>query len=255
MISGLGTYRFFHSTLTPLLRVALVSAVLFHIVLVVFFQPTFTVKKGPSGREVAFSYPGWQRERQEQVSLSDSEPLYLPTSLNYGYSTGGGAAADVELGGAPLGGFSPELQVSPGAPLNLSGAVPLTVPSVDAVLPLSHWGAAATLGRRPQPGPAAPAAREAFLRVERMADGSVVFEEPVALGLSVAEAGEAWRPAAFSYWVDLQGAVGAPVPVPWTDGGIGPGNAAVKEAMERFLARAALAQRLRPGQYRIIIGP
>jgi hypothetical protein len=77
----------------------------------------------------------------------------------------------------------------------------------------------------------------------------------VQLGLSAADIGAVWRPAAFSFWTDLHGPIGAPVPLPWTDNATGSGNATVDAAMQKFLATAGLSARLRPDHYRVIIGP
>ncbi|MDR2844545.1 MAG: hypothetical protein LBV28_00425, partial [Puniceicoccales bacterium] len=230
MISGLGTQRFFRDTPTPLLWAALVLAVLVYTFLLAWLRPAVTVEKKSQAHDNAiFSSPGWQPELQEQQWLSDWEPVFLPTHWNYGYKAWhlSGTAADAELGTAPLGAFPPESRARLGAPLGLPPEAPFVLPPIEDALSLQHWGVAETLGRRARPADAAPPPRQAFMRVERVADGTLVFEEPVQLGLSAADIGAVWRPAAFSFWTDLHGLIGAPVPLPWTDNATGSGNATV----------------------------
>ncbi|MDR2429407.1 MAG: hypothetical protein LBD14_00620 [Puniceicoccales bacterium] len=251
-------YRFFRSRLTPLLVCLAVAQV----GVLVVFRPVVSVWKRAGGGVVGEGMltEGWQGVGAEQLSLSDSEPLYLPTPLNYGHAgvwRGVGGLGDEGLGGAPVGAFSPVLHVRPGVALELPSRSPFVVPPLDVVLPLRHWGVAVTLGRGPQPpGAGAPVPRQAFMRVESMVDGELVFEEAVSLGLSAVEAGEVWRPVAFSLGVDLLGVLGPPVFVPWTEGEAGSGNAVVDAALRRFMGSGvAVGARLRPGRYRVIIGP
>ncbi|MDR2863020.1 MAG: hypothetical protein LBV54_03975 [Puniceicoccales bacterium] len=257
MFTGLRTYRFFHDALSPLLRVALACAVIAHAILLALFQPVITVQTKSTPDGVVFTRAGWSAELQREWSLLDTEPLYMPTSLNYGYSvwdTSEDAQAS-ELIGMPPREFTPQMGARPGTALALPTNAPEPSPPLESLLSLSHWGVAATLGLQAQPGLAAPPPRQAFMRIERLEDSELVLEEPIRLGLTVDTAGEKWRPAAFSYWVDRQGAVSAPVPLPWTEDKFGSGNAAVDAAMRKYITASGLAARLRPGYYRVIIGP
>ncbi|MDR2982015.1 MAG: hypothetical protein LBV12_07175, partial [Puniceicoccales bacterium] len=128
------------------------------------------------------------------------------------------------------------------------------IPKLSDLLGLEHWGIAQTMGRLTQPK-FELYARQAFLRVEQMADGSLVFEEPVKIGINVGDSGDEWRPVAYVCSIDLQGLVGPPLEVPWTDNGLGTGKPEVDALIRNFLGTLPLSSRLRPGQYRLIVGP
>jgi hypothetical protein len=227
----------------------------------VFCSVAFVVPANPAPPVLHIENPEAPASLLERIDLMDSEPLYLPTPRNYGYENNAVVPADFDagMGGPPLPPFEPEPRVRTGEPLFPPPAA--TPPALKTLLPLAHWRVAATLGLQAQPGPAAPPPRQAVMRVEDAATGEVVrtggapLEMPVNLNLAPAVVGAPWRPAAFSHWVDRQGAVGAPVPMPWTDGAAGSGNPQVDAALRAFLATPAAIPPLPPGYYRIIIGP
>jgi hypothetical protein len=217
---------------------------------------------------VNVSAAGWHEDLRIQADIADAEPLFLSTPRNYGHDLDTVLIPRFEddLGGALLAPSTPELSVLPDTPPlplpTASNVPPDSGATLARLLPLSRWNVAATLGLRPQPGPAAPRPRQAWMRVEDITTGEVIrldgkpFEEEARLDLPSPVIGSGWNPAAFSVLVDLQGVVGEALPLPWITDTTGSGNIVVDAAMRKFLStQAALSRRLPPGHYRVILGP
>ncbi|MDR2512761.1 MAG: hypothetical protein LBD01_03055 [Puniceicoccales bacterium] len=242
------------------LRRALLFAILAHALVFLLANPVVTFVKMENAPPTTRFSMGRPSGESTNIALDDWKPLYLPTLWNYGQDAPGHSMTelDIALGETPLGAFAPMLRVEEGVPLPLfdEGEEAAQGPTLDALFALSFWNVAATLGRQPVPDYAPTLARQAFMRVEDATTGRTVFEKAISLGLSAEEVGVVWEPAAFSYWVDLHGVVGAAEPLPLEAGGHGgSGNATVDNAMRLFLANAGLAARLGPGHYRVLIGP
>jgi hypothetical protein len=279
---------------SPAFRLAVGLAVGAHVIVFTLLRPVFVAQQfRETPPALTVSAAGWHEDLRTQADIANAEPLYLSTPRNYGNDSGVTTAPRIEdeLVASPLGQFVPELSVRVGSPLPLDAQSKAMLPTsphnaslqmqnavlqnaaphirwpggvdLSRLLPLNHWNVATTFGLRPQPGPNAPAPRQAWMRVEHTSTGEVVvqrsgvpFEEEALLELPPAVSGSNWRPAAFSVLVDLQGVVGEAIALPWIEGVSGTDNAAVDAAIRKFLAtEARLSSRLAPGHYRVIIGP
>ncbi|MDR3229036.1 MAG: hypothetical protein LBT53_06470 [Puniceicoccales bacterium] len=237
---------------------AVFAVVLAGVFATALFSPVITVKTAPAAPQFRATIPSPEHQLalRGEIDLRDSEPLYLPTRWNFGHNTGNAAPRrNSEFNELAPEAFAPELRAREGAPLPL-GAIPVpATPPLENLLPLRYWRAADSLGIQPVPPQTMPPPRQAYLRVERVSDSVVFFEETLHDIFPTEEAASRWQPAAFTIWVDLQGIVGAPVAVPWIDGTTGPGNAIIADAMRRHLSTPEFLARIPPGYYRVNFGP
>ncbi|MDR1818518.1 MAG: hypothetical protein LBR07_10250 [Puniceicoccales bacterium] len=190
----------------------------------VLFRPGYTLAQradadGTGGAEktsIGCLSQGQLREYEGDIELRDTEPLYIPTKWNYGQHS---IAAEKfffaqDIGGDPLEGFAPTVSdVSENLLRSLENPAPLNgerrVALIFETLSLRSWGLAAGMGSRAIPPDAAPAPRQASVRVVSCSadGGKVLFEEPLDLGLPAEIAGMAWKPVTLTLWVDEIGAI------------------------------------------------
>lgn len=84
-ISAFAIYRFYRNGLPALTRAALVCIVLFGILAFVIFSPGLAFEKSPSSRPQVAVLSVAERYVESGI-FQDSEPLFLPTSRNFGAS-------------------------------------------------------------------------------------------------------------------------------------------------------------------------
>ncbi len=247
-------HRLFRSGMTPVLRIALAVGFVLHGTVFFLITPSLTFSKNNGLPAPGVVFAGAAEESREAVELSDSEPLYFPTAMNFGSGAGAGLSdeADSTFRASPFKPFASNLRLSDGSDLRkeIPLETPVVTPSPADALGLRYWRTTATFGKTLQPEIAMPA-REALLRIERLADGKKVFEEPVSPGFSPELAGTFWAPAVFFCTLDTFGLYGAPTRV----AAEGTGNAEVDAKIYAMLEKFPFSKRLPPGQYRIVVSP
>ncbi len=249
----LTAYRFFRGEFSPWLGWSLGVAAAAQVLVMVLLNPGISVPEAPSAPEPFLRATLLGADGEEQMVLLDSESLFLPTPLNFGFQRGASAliARRTDFDVPP-----PVLAVKPGGGLDLEKGAAAGVPSSWEALSVAHWNPARSLGHRDQP--AQPlSARQALLRVERLEDGTGVWTEPVELGFGLAEAGALWRPVNFLCQVDVHGVEGVPVLVmaPGQSGVPGTGFPTIDALIKTFVENYPWASRLPPGDYRITFTP
>lgn len=253
MISPLSAYRFFRDGLSAWIGWSLGIAALVQVAVLLLLNPGIRVQKAPEADGPFLQAAEMSREGEEQMVLQESESLFLPTPLNYGYQRGGNLRiaqrTDFDV---PV----PELWVKPGTGLGLGAGKPFIVPPSWEALGLAHWNPARYIGYRDQP--VVPlSARQALLQVENLADGKIVWSEPVELGLGLSEAGTLWRPVNFLCQINVHGVEGQPLlaMAPGQSGMPGTGFPAIDTLIKVYVEKYPWATRLPPGSYRLIVSP
>ena len=249
----LTVHRFFRGEFTPWIGWGLGIAVVAQVLVMLLLNPSITVPSALRTPEPFLRATVLGAEGEEQMVLLESESLFLPTPLNFGFKRASSAtvARRTDFDVPP-----PVLAVQPGSGLGMEKGVAEGVPASWTALELAHWNPARSLGHRDQPQKAL-SARQALLLVERLEDGTVAWTEPVELGFGLTEAGALWRPVNFLCQIDAHGVEGVPVLVmaPGQSGVPGTGFPAIDALIKTFVENYPWAGRLPPGDYRITLTP
>lgn len=217
--------------------------------------PPIHAEPGPVLRSAALVVPtAGDPLVAEEAQLEDPRPLFLPTAWNSTRK----ALRPPELGEFP--GYRPRFAFATDS-LDLKLPAPVSVPSG----PQGALGAApapgfdvAGVGRSDAAVPALPT-RQALVRVVDAGTGRTVLTRPLPRGAVPGLDGRAWETQEFLASVDAAGFVAPPTPLaPRLGGGraFPPLDRDSVSALENNLVRTLhLGQELRPGVYRISVGP
>lgn len=230
---------------------ALVGVVVHFCVFLLVAIPVGDPKNQPSKVPFAAYIPEQDysdRILREQALLFDSEPLFMPTRWNYASSLQHIARLrdEAEL----FRDFAPVLQLQ-AEQLSFQDVVdPGLRISLESAIRRDSWPSFSQLGKVFEGKPVQPLApREAQVKVDPLDLGGEGMEFSLPGSLSVSAPGAIWNPMKFTVLIDPRSMGGAPMQI--TTSGFPDWDRAVGE----FLGSGRFRNRLRPGYYRVIVGP
>ena len=216
---------------------------------------TFTVQS-PSDERVKFSlpyvqYPSPEEKKhnqllREQAELYDSAPLFLPTTWNYVTNV---EVFALEVDNASLfPAYAEEWTISDEMLKPIIGNGNSTITRARDSLKYEYWDLYSTFGEEKLPVNWIPG-RAGYVEIYDMLDYKIVTSETLPDKINALSVLPLWTPLEFLLTIDKLGPIGEPMLLQ------GSGSEAIDAILRDYLSEPVFGARLRPGYYKVTIGP